>query len=164
MRHTGLLYDHAEVVSARVDEEAPIEVCVSRLPALPDVASGSGRARHRIVLLHGNPANMHDFGPLAACLRSEFEVLALDLPGFGRSQAVPRATRGSILHSYARHVRAALVSVGWTHGYHVVGHSHGAAVAQTLALLYPEEVSGLVLLAAVGTPAHWAIASSRLRA
>jgi pimeloyl-ACP methyl ester carboxylesterase len=156
MRHAGLLYDHAETLSVCVDGGPPIEICVSRPPAppVPEHPTPSP-ARPRLVLLHGNPSNMHDFGPLAARLAPDFELLALDLPGFGRSQSLPAALHDSVLASYAHHIRAALVRAGWTRNYHVLGHSHGAGLAQTLAVLYPEEVSGLLLLAAIGTPAHW---------
>jgi pimeloyl-ACP methyl ester carboxylesterase len=156
MLEAGLLYDHAETFSVCVDGGPSIDICVSRPPSSSLLEHrSSGSARPRLVLLHGNPSNMHDFGPLAARLCSEFELLALDLPGFGRSQSLPAGLHHSVLASYAHHVRAALVLAGWTRNYHVLGHSHGAGLAQTLAVLYPEEVSGLLLLAAIGTPAHW---------
>lgn len=108
-----------------------------------------------MLLLHGNPANMHDFGAMAARLGRELEVTAVDLPGFGRSGNVRRMRHESVLHTYARHVQAVVDGLGWTEPYYLLGHSHGAAVAQTMAALYPERISRLLLLGSVGTPAHW---------
>jgi pimeloyl-ACP methyl ester carboxylesterase len=146
--HDGGLYGHAQTVTVTL-EQGPVEVCVSRLPLRP------GAARERLILLHGNPASMHDFGPLAGMLRADFDVVAVDLPGFGRSGNLEPTSRESILDSYARCVVAAIDRVAPTAHFHVLGHSHGAAVAQTIAALFPERVTALILLGSVGTPAHW---------
>jgi magnesium chelatase accessory protein len=126
-------------------------MCVSRLPTREQTAS----PRKRLLLLHGNPANMHDFGLLAAFLRDEYELAALDLPGFGWSESVRPLRHESVLHTYARHVQAAASRIGWNEDYFILGHSHGAAVAQTVAALFPERIAGLILLGSVGTPTHW---------
>jgi pimeloyl-ACP methyl ester carboxylesterase len=149
--HALRLYDHARMVSVTVDRRPAVALCVSQL-ACSTPAAGP---RKRIVLLHGNPANMHDFGPLALSLRGEFDVIAIDLPGFGRSERAPAARGESLLQTHARHVQAALDAVGCRDDFVLLGHSHGAAVAQTLAALFPTRISGLVLIGSVGTPANW---------
>jgi pimeloyl-ACP methyl ester carboxylesterase len=148
--HALRLYDHARMVAVAVDRNRPVTLCVSQVPC----SAPSAGPRPRIVLLHGNPANMHDFGPLALLLREAFDVVAVDLPGFGRSERV-RAVRGeSLLQTYARHVEAAVERIGWRDDFHLLGHSHGAAVAQTMAALFPDRVTGLVLLGSIGVPAN----------
>lgn len=143
------LYDHARSVDVRLDQ-GPVSVCVSKLPE----PHGAER-QERMLLLHGNPANMHDFGAMAAHLGKRMEVMAVDLPGFGRSGNLQRVPHESVLHTYARHVQAVVDDLGWTEPYCLLGHSHGAAVAQTMAALFPRRISRLLLLGSVGTPAHW---------
>ncbi|MET0385651.1 MAG: alpha/beta hydrolase [Polyangiales bacterium] len=150
MQQEILLYNHAEMVPVTVDQH-PVSLCVSRVPPQDTTRSPRGR----MLLLHGNPANMHDFGALAALLRDDFEVVALDLPGFGRSENVRCISAETVLHTYARHVVAAIDRIGWDGDFYLLGHSHGGGVAQTIAALYPERIKGLILLGSIGTPAHW---------
>lgn len=145
--HDLSLYGHARMLSVSVDEDA-VALCVSRIPP-------RAPARGRLLLLHGNPANMYDFGRLASLLSHELEVVALDLPGFGKSESLHPPRHGTLLDAYARYVMAAVDRLGWTEPFYLLGHSHGGAVAQGVAALFPERIRGLVLLASVGTPAHW---------
>lgn len=148
--HELSLYERAQMLAVSVNQ-GPIGLCVSKV-GLRDAARGR---RGRLLLLHGNPSNMHDFGPLASLLRDDFDVVALDLPGFGKSATVRALRHETVLDTYARHVEAAAHRIGWIEPFYVLGHSHGAAVAQTVAALFPERIAGLVLLGSVGTPAHW---------
>src|ERR1700759_4455503 len=148
--HELALYERAQMLAVSVNQ-GPIGLCISKV-GLGGAAHGR---RGRLLLLHGNPSNMHDFGELASLLREDFDVAALDLPGFGKSATVRALGHETVLDPYARHVEAAAHRLGWIEPFHVLGHSHGAAVAQTVAALFPERVAGLVLLGSVGTPAHW---------
>ncbi len=127
-----------------------VTVCVCRLGPEP----GEGSRRPRLLLLHGNPASMQDFRPLAAALREDFELMALDLPGFGRSDAVRTEPHESVLDAYARHVAAAARELGLEEPYYVLGHSHGAGVAQAMAARFADRVAGVICLGSIGTPAH----------
>src|ERR1700753_4162170 len=91
------LYDHAERVQALLHRRT-ISLCVSRVPA----GDRSERARDRLLLLHGNSASMDDFKSLAAQLRDDFELIAIVLPGFGRSANAPAVKSESVLETYAR--------------------------------------------------------------
>jgi pimeloyl-ACP methyl ester carboxylesterase len=97
---------------------------------------------------------MEDFRPLAAALQHDFELMAVDLPGFGRSDAVWASTRGSVLDAFAQHIVSAARELGWTEPFYVLGHSHGAGVALASAALYPELVAGVIAVGSIGTPAH----------
>jgi pimeloyl-ACP methyl ester carboxylesterase len=156
--HALRLYDHARMISVSVDRGRSVELCISRLPR-SEPSTGEGKC---IVLLHGNPANMHDFGPLALRLRDEFEVIAIDLPGFGRSDRATPLRGESLLRTYARHVESALERVGVRADFHLLGHSHGGAVAQVLAALFPDRVASLVLIGSLGAPPSWAYRSLAL--
>ncbi len=107
----------------------------SRLPAQgqPDAA---GRA---LVLLHGAGGNHSLWAPVhRLLLQSRLPVLALDLPGHGRSPG-PAATTVS---GTARTVAATLGDLGVQRAV-VAGHSMGGAVALTLALEGDRPVAGL---------------------
>src|SRR5262249_37448194 len=57
------------------------------------IEAGSGPA---VLLLHGNPDNADEWGPLMALLGGDFRCLAPDLPGYGRrgcTYALPNAFR-----------------------------------------------------------------------
>lgn len=110
-------------------------------------------SRPRILLLHGNPAAMDDWSALAHAL-PDFELLVPDLPGFGQSDDVPLRPGTSALDIAADSALAAARQFGWEEPFYVLGHSHGAGVAQALAARHPRAVSGLVLLASLGVPAH----------
>lgn len=144
------LYARASSIRVQVNQ-GPVSLCVSHVPS----TNPRGVKRGRIVLLHGNPASMHDFGQLAALLVHDFDVLAVDLPGFGRSANVAPVTEESVLDTYARHVLAAVDRLHAGEPFYLFGHSHGGGVAQALAALFPERVQGLILIGSVGTPAHW---------
>jgi pimeloyl-ACP methyl ester carboxylesterase len=96
-----------------------------------------------LVLLHGMLDSSE--GWRAVCERLACTRLAVDLPGFGYSDA---PTVGSIA-GYAADVKHALDALG-VDEFTVAGHSLGGAVATALAELVPERVSGLVLLAPAG--------------
>jgi pimeloyl-ACP methyl ester carboxylesterase len=117
-------------------------------------SSESGVKQPRLLLLHGNPATMDDWGPLAELLSRDFALLAPDLPGFGRSDDVVSPLGSTALDTAAECALAAAREVGWTSPFYVLGHSHGAGVAQVLAARYPGAIAGVVLLAGLAVPAH----------
>ncbi|ULL14024.1 alpha/beta fold hydrolase [Paenibacillus sp. H1-7] len=102
------------------------------------------------ILVHGLLASADDFAPLAGLLheRSGRPVWLLDLPGFGRSPALPRH---GTLDGYAAAVGAALAAA--PPGATLVGHSLGANVAAVAALAMPQHgLERLILLQPVLHP------------
>ena len=110
-------------------------------------------ASHRFVLLHGNPSRIEHFDPILDFLRCHGEVALYDAPGFGNSP-----TRlGPLSLDFLADVAAAFMQcLGWNDA-HLIGHSHGGAVAQTVAARHPHCVRSLVLLCTMGVPAHASI-------
>ncbi len=106
--------------------------------------SGKGKL---VLLLHGWGDNVRGLGGLSRSLAKRYQVLAVDLPGFGSSQA-PQGVWN--LDDYARFTGALLNKLELRPLYAVVGHSNGGALAVrgvSLGLLKPQK---LVLLAASG--------------
>lgn len=58
-----------------------------------------------VVLVHGNPLSSFSFRHQIAALSARFRVIAPDLPGFGKSQAI---TEGPVFQQHARTLRALL--------------------------------------------------------
>jgi pimeloyl-ACP methyl ester carboxylesterase len=104
-----------------------------------DSQAGSGTP---VILIHGlgDEADSwrHVFAPLAAGRR----VIALDLPGFGRSD---RPRRAYTLAFFAQAIAGLMESLAIPQAT-LVGSSMGAASAQRLALAKPELVEQLILI------------------
>jgi pimeloyl-ACP methyl ester carboxylesterase len=106
------------------------------------VEGGGGPA---VVLVHGLGGFAEYWRETIPALAARTTVYALDLPGFGRS-AKPPAPYGPMYLASALRAFMDTVGIGQAS---VVGHSLGATVAVTLALLHPLRVERLALLGAV---------------
>ncbi|MFT3840833.1 MAG: alpha/beta hydrolase [Myxococcaceae bacterium] len=118
------------------------------------VESFASSSPGQFLLLHGNPGSRETFAKLAPLLTGLGEVAALDLPGFGESADPPGGAKVSV-ESHAQTVIAVAEDLGWKSPV-LVGHSHGGGVALVAAALAPERFSGVVLVASLGFPAHFA--------
>jgi pimeloyl-ACP methyl ester carboxylesterase len=107
-----------------------------------------------LVLLHGLGGSRSSWAFLAPELARTRRVLVVDLPGHGRSSALPAAPG---LGPYADRVAKLLEDEGLAPA-DVVGHSFGGLVGIRLAVRRPALVRSIVLAAAAG------ISSSTLRA
>jgi len=98
-----------------------------------------------VVLLHGNGATAEDFeaAGLIDRLSANHRVIAFDRPGFGYSTR-PR-DRTWTATEQARLIHQALGQLSVEKPI-VVGHSWGTLAAASLALEFPDDVAGLVLL------------------
>jgi len=85
--------------------------------------AGKGKV---LVLLHGWADSSAGLKTLADRLAKHFDVIALDLPGFGGTQAPPEAWG---LDDYTAFVRDFLAKLGVTQVHALVGHSNGGAIA-----------------------------------
>jgi pimeloyl-ACP methyl ester carboxylesterase len=106
------------------------------------VEHGSGEP---LVLLHGNGITASDFEASGLLQRAaeEYRVIAFDRPGFGYSER-PRTTIWTP-EAQARLLHKALQQIGVDNPV-VVGHSWGTLVALSMALEFPQDVRGLVLM------------------
>lgn len=107
-----------------------------------------GPATH--VLLHGiGSASASWLAQLAQCAQAgtaSSRVLAWDAPGYGESEALP--AQAPLATDYARRMWDWLDATGAAaKPFTLVGHSLGALMAASAALLHPQRVARLVLLA-----------------
>jgi pimeloyl-ACP methyl ester carboxylesterase len=110
------------------------------------VEKGEGRP---LLLVHGLMTDAYSFRYVISRLSEHYRVLAVDLPGAGRSDADPElpATPPQV----AAVLDAFLGSQGIDRAY-VVGNSLGGYLSLWLAVLYPRRVERLVVMHAPGFP------------
>lgn len=103
----------------------------------------SGETQKPVLLfVHGVGASGRYMLPLADSLRDEYRVIALDFPGFGRSNKVAPLTT---LENYAE-LHHALIGKLKVKGYALVGNSFGCQVIVEQLLRYPDDSKKLILL------------------
>lgn len=118
-----------------------------------------------LVIVHGLGGAAVNFTLLAPLLAARRRVLIPDLPGHGLSRPLDRVEG---LTSYAEHVAAVAELEGMLPAA-VIGYSMGGVVALRLAVARPNDVTGLVLVAAAGIVSTtrraqiWLAATSALR-
>ncbi len=105
----------------------------------------AGPADTTFVLVHGLGGSHLNWLQVAPGLSGLGRVLALDLPGFGRSPAAGRGTRVMDL----RRSLSRFVDETATGRVVVVGNSMGGLIASVHAAVEPDRVAGLVLSASV---------------
>jgi pimeloyl-ACP methyl ester carboxylesterase len=146
----------APAVQSRPSAEAPPAAARScRVPAEQRAASQEAGPLHRtwlrqgsgtpLVLVHGFGADLNGWRPLLASLPQDRPVLAIDLPGHGRSPLSDQAT----LEDVAQSVLDTMLEEG-VNSLHLIGHSLGAAVAATVAAQSQLDIRSLMLLSPAG--------------
>lgn len=106
---------------------------------------GSGPA---LVLLHGMGASWQWWLENIPALAHRHRVIAVDLPGFGRSDPLPKPAE---ITTHARTVTELLGQLG-VRSATITGHSMGGLVALAMAKADPCLVQNLVLVGAGGVP------------
>lgn len=100
-----------------------------------------------VLAIHGWLDNAASFDTLAPLL-AELHLVALDLPGHGRSQHRPP---GAVHHfvDWVPEVVGAADVLGWD-GFSLLGHSMGAGISSLVPAIFPERVRSVVLLEGAG--------------
>ena len=102
-----------------------------------------------VLLMPGWAGNIAEFGRLRAELSGGFRVVAVDLPGSGRSQPQPRQYRASYYADDARTLLGLLDALGIASA-HLAGFSDGGEEALLLAELRPGLPLSVVTWGAAG--------------
>lgn len=134
-------------------EELALDTPLGRLAALRWAPADAGATPPvRVLALHGWLDNAASFVPLAPHLRAHggdaLDLVALDLPGHGRSAHLPPGAD----YSFAGAMHAVLDAadaLGWAR-FALLGHSMGAGIASLLAAACPQRVQRLVAIEALG--------------
>lgn len=105
----------------------------------------------RVLALHGWLDNAASFLPLAPFLDG-IELVAIDMPGHGRSAHLPAGADYSFPGALANLLDVA-DALGWDR-FALLGHSMGGAIASLLAAACPERVTRLLAIEAIGTLAE----------
>lgn len=101
-----------------------------------------------LLAVHGWLDNAASMAGLAARLAGERHVIAVDLPGHGRSDHRP-AHQEYHLVDYLHDMGALLDALGWQRC-DLLGHSLGAALTSLFAGAFPERVKQLLLVEGLG--------------
>ena len=97
-----------------------------------------------VILLHGmkfQAETWRELGTLAALAEAGLRVLAVDMPGFGRSVA-SEVVPGEVLRRLYHQLGLSKAVL--------IGPSMGGRIALEFAIAHPEHIAGLVLVGAVG--------------
>lgn len=105
----------------------------------------------RVLALHGWLDNAASFLPLAPFLDG-IELVAIDMPGHGRSAHLPAGADYSFAGALTNLLDVA-DALGWDR-FGLLGHSMGGAIASLLAAACPERVTRLLAIEAIGTLAE----------
>lgn len=108
--------------------------------------SGAGSP---VLLLHGTTSSLEHFDGVSAVLDKCWDVVRMDLPGFGLTG--PRPDRDYRIGTYSRTVLRFLDALGIDRCA-IVGNSLGGNIAWNMALDAPDKVGALVLVNATGYP------------
>ena len=100
-----------------------------------------------IILLHGFNGSLFNFERMVPFLSSEFRLISIDLPGFGLTGPIPSkdySTKTSIK------TITDVTSLLGLDRFSLAGNSMGGGVAWRYALIHPEKIESLILLASSG--------------
>ena len=128
--------------------EFAIETAFGRLAGLRVLRQAQdGRPVVPVLALHGWLDNAASFVPIAPHL-SGIELVALDLPGHGRSDHLPAGAEYSLAGT-VHAVLDAADALGWER-FALLGHSMGAAIGSIVAAAAPDRIARLVAIEALG--------------
>jgi pimeloyl-ACP methyl ester carboxylesterase len=94
-----------------------------------------------ILLIHGSPGSVEDWGPIMEALAPDFRVTAYDRPGHGYSGVGPRYDA-----TYNADFAIAVIDALNLQRPVVVGHSYGGATAAAMAIQKPAMVRSFVIV------------------
>ena len=102
-----------------------------------------------IILLHGSTSSLHTWDSWAQELSQYYQVIRIDLPGFGLTG--PFSNNDYSIKRYSAFLEKFITTVGLERCY-LAGNSLGGEIAWNFALDYPDRVEKLILIDAAGYP------------
>lgn len=100
-----------------------------------------------ILLIHGLASSTYTFKPVIPFLQNEYSILAVDLPGFGKSEKP-----ASFVYSFENYAKLLIECLQHFHisNTSIAAHSMGGQIALHMARLQPEKINQLILLCSSG--------------
>ncbi|MEM9322626.1 MAG: alpha/beta hydrolase [Pseudomonadota bacterium] len=153
-----LLAATAVVVTAYVPDRSVAELADWQTPASRFIDVDGMRVHYRregptgaptLVLLHGTAASLHTWDGWVEALSTDFDVVRMDLPGFGLTG--PHVRADYRIASYADFVEDVVDALG-LETFALAGNSLGGNISWQFAATRPERVSSLILLDPSGLP------------
>jgi pimeloyl-ACP methyl ester carboxylesterase len=127
--------------------EIAIETPLGRIAGLHAGTPGAPK----VLALHGWLDNAASFLPVAPLLDG-IELVAIDMPGHGRSAQLPPGADYAFAGALAN-LLDIVDALGWER-FALLGHSMGAGIASMLAAACPERVTRLLAIEAIGALAE----------
>ena len=100
-----------------------------------------------ILLIHGLASSTYTFRRIIPLLREHFSIIAVDLPGFGKSEKSTSFVYS--FQNYAKLMIECIHQLGISKPY-IVAHSMGGQIALNMAIQAPEKINKLILLSSSG--------------
>ena len=104
---------------------------------------------HPLVLVHGFSGHTYNWRAWMEHLANDFDLIVMDLPGFGLTGPHPKADYSSEMS--IQFLDDFLTKIG-IDTFHLAGNSMGGGISWTYTLAHPERVKKLVLIDAGGYP------------
>ena len=105
-----------------------------------------GKGERTIIFIHGLGSYLQAWIRNVEGLKDNFRCISIDLPGYGKSSKQPHSGQmtlyASVISEFAKELDLGEVILA--------GHSMGGQISITTSLLYPDLVSGLILVAPAG--------------
>ena len=100
-----------------------------------------------ILLIHGFASSTYTFRRIIPLLQKEFSIIAIDLPGFGKSE---KST--SFVYSFQNYAKLMIecIHLFGISNTDIVAHSMGGQIALNMAIQAPEKINKLILLCSSG--------------
>jgi abhydrolase domain-containing protein 6 len=105
---------------------------------------GSGQP---LILLHGFGADKDNWNRISRYLVNDFDVIALDLPGFGNSKKNPNLDYD--VYTQVERLRLVVEALG-IREFNIAGSSMGGYIAGVFSAKYPEKIQSLWLISPFG--------------
>lgn len=140
-------YKQLKQIKTMDELDYPYNVNKVRLDSGPEIAyTDEGKGDQTIICIHGLGSYLVGWKNNIEGLKSSYRVIAIDLPGYGKSSKTPHSGMMSYYASVVNEFIDKLELKNVT----LAGHSMGGQIGMVAALNYPEKIKNLVLVAPAG--------------